>query len=1152
MAEAVPNRYDDPYWTQIAEAAGQRNGLPAGVMQSIVINGERSNNDQVSSAKARTPFQIIPQTRDLFLKKYGVDAYLSPENAATVAALHIKESMERGGSLPRAVAEYNGGPDPSRWDKTVPSYVDRVMRGVSGSRTASAAPKSTFQTVLDERQQPTGQLQQIYDAYKSGKMSAADAAEFEADVNAGKVMLPKGATLIGKAAPAAGNPLPDAILKAYKDGRMLREDMIDLEKDVAGGMWTLPQGEKLGKTDTRSIAGAVSEAVTGKERSTPTTQGLPDWAAMPELNKPTFKSFLSALGTLTGGPQEIAQIIKSQEPGVRQRQDEKGNIIMRSPTNGIEYAIKPGAQWSDAPRLLGGLAAFVPAARATTIAGSALANAGTQAVIEGTQAATGGDFDPLAVAGAGVVGGAVPAVARAVQAVRNPTEAALAQSAAPDNPAVFRSNRNPVEQVPARRAGDVAAQQVEDTPAVFRSNRTGQPENTPLRRTGDVPEGYIAAPRGGEGDPSAVIGGSQITFARGENGSLVINVSPNASAEVAPLYQGSGTSMLPRNVVRGERATPTEAVITGETDSTIWPALGLPETKRVTNVDKQVSSRTQKPAENPGRREGDSATQAAAQTESAAAPKRRSADTTQPAPSAATAAQTTPPAASAATATTTADTITAEQLGKLIQTASGDGLKAVAAQEELARHAKINPEAMAAAKRSGIDMPADFASDSHIFKEKVGQTRDIKGSAASGAMRDTVERGAQQGDQLLRTLDASPDIAGVSEKVRAAIIGDRDALKASAKTLYEGVNARVPNATKAQFPELRRAIAEIKRDTPNTVTTQENKLEALIKSPTTSYGDLRRAKDAVWDAIKGKTNDYSNVGRDTLKRLYGALADDQINNVVRIGGAALANDLKEANRLFSQSAAIDRRLVAGFGTDRNGSIKDLMLQSVKSGATGNVKALNKLLDVVPQELHKETVASALMATTRAMGGSERGGFGFSEFNKLYSGLRQQEPIYSRVVAALGGKPAHDLLSDLNTVSKRFTEARANVSSTGKANQAMADGLISNILNKIGGTAAYVVGSAVTGHWSGGAVARSAVSALKNGKANQIEAAGKLFHSPEFQKVLTESISGEPSKETVRKLATSKRFAAFANQVSLPRDLPARERWIMQATEEKKK
>lgn len=174
-----------------------------------------------------------------------------------------------------------------------------------------------------------------------------------------------------------------------------------------------------------SLPGRIKEAVTGDLRHTAETDALPDWGGMPELNSFSVASAKTGLGTLLSNPAEAVKIIQHNFPGVKARQDEKGNYLLRSSIDGKEYAIKPGFQLSDLPRALGGIAAFTPAGRATTIGGAALAGAGTQAAIEASQAATGGEFNPGEVAVAGVLGGAVPAVAQAVRAAATPAKQLL-------------------------------------------------------------------------------------------------------------------------------------------------------------------------------------------------------------------------------------------------------------------------------------------------------------------------------------------------------------------------------------------------------------------------------------------------------------------------------------------------------------------------------------------------------------------------------------------------------------------------------------------------------------------------------------------------------------------------------------------------------
>lgn len=240
---AAPNSYKDPYWTQLASVTEQKLGLPDGLLGSIVTKGERSNADQVSEAGAKTPFQIIPATRDAAIKKYGIDPYLSPENAAEVAGLLLKDSLKRNdGDVASAVAEYHGGTDRSNWGPRTKAYVQRVV----GSPAASQAGQSTFQRVMGQQPQaePANAIATIYRAYQSGQLPPQESADFEADVKAGKVMLPKGAVLKGQLEkPAEGfapTMLPQALADAYVNRQLPENVRADLERDMKAGIVKLP------------------------------------------------------------------------------------------------------------------------------------------------------------------------------------------------------------------------------------------------------------------------------------------------------------------------------------------------------------------------------------------------------------------------------------------------------------------------------------------------------------------------------------------------------------------------------------------------------------------------------------------------------------------------------------------------------------------------------------------------------------------------------------------------------------------------------------------------------------------------------------------------------------------------------------------------
>lgn len=242
----APNSYKDPYWTNLALATEAKLGLPNGILTSVVMQGERSNNNQVSEAGAKTVFQITPPTRKAAIEKYGIDPYLSPDNAAEVAGRLLKESLDRNkGAVATAVAEYHGGTDRRRWGPRTRAYVARVVNA-QRKDIAAPAPSSTFQSVMSDnpayaqqQKAPSSQIAQVYQLYKDGQLSAQEAADFEEDVKSGLVMLPRDAELNGS---SASGPilLPQAITDAYRLGQLTPQERSDLEQDIQAGLVKLP------------------------------------------------------------------------------------------------------------------------------------------------------------------------------------------------------------------------------------------------------------------------------------------------------------------------------------------------------------------------------------------------------------------------------------------------------------------------------------------------------------------------------------------------------------------------------------------------------------------------------------------------------------------------------------------------------------------------------------------------------------------------------------------------------------------------------------------------------------------------------------------------------------------------------------------------
>lgn len=713
----------------------------------------------------------------------------------------------------------------------------------------------------------------------------------------------------------------------------------------------------------------LAEQVTGRARATPETQALPEWVNMPELNQLSVAGFKTALGTLMSDPKETVQVLQSNFPGVQVRQDAKGNYLLRSSVDQQEYAITPGLTFGDIPRIGSALAAFTPAGRAATIPGAIATAAGTQAVIEASQAATGGQFNTGEVAMAAATGPAGQILQRAV-------------------PPVVQAVKKGVQRVMGRPATPVA------TPG-----------------------------------------------------------APGASM---------GTAMAPEVAPAAPAVTPVVA------------------------------------------------------------------------------------------------TVAEEEVGKLVKQAAGKGFGSAGARDRLADLAQVNVAAKEAADRLGIQLPADVFSDNPQVRAAAGLTRSAAGSEAEAAWRNTVTQAVDKADDVIKQFDATfvegavaPGV--VSQKIKDSLTATRSDLNTQASKIYNAVDEVVPKTSVVDLPKLKSTLDAVKAEVGETgMSAAERNLSKMIDEGNITYGRLQREKGLIGKAINKMESPYGSMAEADLKRLYAALADDQLTNVGNIGGEGLRQQLRAANLLYAKERALGKRIVNAFGQDIEGSVANKMRTAITGAAKGDAGEFNRLLKTVPEDLRKETLATALASVTRSARGAEKGGFGFSEFATIYPQLRANPPVYKTIVDTLG-KDSADVLRDLFEVSKRVTEARANVLTTGKANQALLQGMqAESLIGKVMESTlakGVVTGAAAMGGPVAAAATSVITSAMTQGNKDTLKAAGKLFADEGFQKLAIESATkGTPSSASIRRTAMSQSFQNFADAAKLPKALDARIQWLQAATQ----
>ena len=489
------------------------------------------------------------------------------------------------------------------------------------------------------------------------------------------------------------------------------------------------------------------------------------------------------------------------------------------------------------------------------------------------------------------------------------------------------------------------------------------------------------------------------------------------------------------------------------------------------------------------------------------------------------------------------DAISAE-IGELVRRAAGGNKKAIA---ELAEAAKVNPAAAAAAARLNIDLPPDVLSDNPQIVEAAGLTRSMAGTETSAAWRETLRAASEAADTAIDELGGSRDLADISETVRLNITNARDKFQRLSNQLHTEVNKEIPKSTLVPANNSVILMNDLINELggPTKLSAKERKIFNDLTDPDVpmTYGALLRLKQDIGSSLgRMASGPYSDVNQAALERIYKALVNDQLDVAQNIGGDTLRQTLRVANQTTVKQKSFEKRITSAFGKDIDGSIASTLRAAITKGASGDIKVLNQILKTIPKDLQKEAIATALNVLTKSNRSTDSNiNFGFNEFQNIYGGLKANKPVYNIIIKTLGTENKQ-LLDDLFEVSKRISNARANVLVTGKANQALfqsmaAEKIVGKFLQTNTGRRAIQAVSTGAGGMVGGipgAMGGAALSDLLSPKGkDRIADAGKLFSSKQFKNAIDEAArTGQVAPETAAKLERSPAYKRWAKSVGI--------------------
>ena len=487
----------------------------------------------------------------------------------------------------------------------------------------------------------------------------------------------------------------------------------------------------------------------------------------------------------------------------------------------------------------------------------------------------------------------------------------------------------------------------------------------------------------------------------------------------------------------------------------------------------------------------------------------------------------------AQTAAQAAPTLTPDALGELIRVASTGGRGSQKAAEALAAAAKVNPDAAAAAERLGIDVPADILSNDTQLKSAAGLSRSLAGSEAEADFRNVVVAASRRASEVMAEMDATPDISTVALRINKEVKKVRAELETAAKGLYDEVDAVVPAKSLVEPQNSIILLSKMLEDLGGVggLTGKEKMLFDKLTDPDTplTYAALKKFRTSIGRAVNQGDGEFADMDIGTAKRIYRALTEDYLSTAQRVGGDKARATLRLANQTKEKQKILEKRMVNFFAKDGEKSIARILTSAMSKGAKqGDITDLNRILKLVPQEMQREALATALGAISRSDNQAFDGPFDFAKFSSTFNALKTNKDVYERVIKVLGPE-TEKVFNDLNDISKLITQGRAAVITTGKANQALvqaitAEGVVKTVFQKIMGNRIIRAGVGYMGGGQAGAMAMDTLGEILLSKKDKVKiaAAGDFFNSSTFKKLAVSA--SEPEIVAAIKAPAFKRLA----------------------------
>lgn len=442
-----------------------------------------------------------------------------------------------------------------------------------------------------------------------------------------------------------------------------------------------------------------------------------------------------------------------------------------------------------------------------------------------------------------------------------------------------------------------------------------------------------------------------------------------------------------------------------------------------------------------------------------------------------------------------------------------------------------NQSTIDAAQRLGMEdqlLPSHFSKNPTYRAIEQG-LKSVPASQLAAQEHVAINTLAQKADDLIELAGGTSNKVGLSDKFKTESVKAIDDLTKKSDAIYGEISSKIP----ARAPSVATNTISMLRSKAKDLGGVENlsPAEKMIftklgkKGSTPTYALLDNTRKQIGAAISKNEGPFKDQTSSELKRLYGAITDDQ---KVVAAAHGMGDKWDVAKGLVSQRKQLEDHMVTALGKDLGGTFTSRFSPAVQGLRKGNAQQFNTLIAATPPHMRQEVVASALNDAF-TLGSRKEQQLNIPGFVDWYSGAKRSGslPAVKKHLPADAAKR----LDDIYAVANGIRVAKSSEISTGRI-QSLLDqfdkdgGMISKVYN-VGKKVAAAEGVSSSVGLPGAGTASVIASTLAGKKTARTVAADQLLASSKFRNAAklmasADSVRLASAREGVEKALTRSR------------------------------